>query len=55
MSGLLNGFDTSIVDEKAKVGPRWVKRMPVWLSAAVEFFEADGWILIPALILAAVW
>jgi len=34
---------------------RWIRRMPAWLSAAVQFFEADGWILIPAVILASVW
>jgi len=31
------------------------RRVPAWLRAAVEFFENEGWTVIPASILAAVW
>ena len=33
---------------------RWMRKA-TWLSAALEVFETEGWILIPATVLAALW
>ncbi len=35
--------------------PRRAISRSVWLLAAIELFETDGWTLIPAVILAVVW